>query len=57
MMECYVFLSDVPISLDASAYRVVAGEYNLDKFEGSEQFMDVERIIVHPQWTGELGNG
>ena len=56
-MECYVFLSDVPISLDASAYRVVAGEYNLDKFEGSEQFMDVERIIVHPQWTGELGNG
>lgn len=47
----------MPISLDASKYRVVAGEYNLYEYEGSEQFIGVERIIVHPDWNGELGNG
>uniref|UniRef100_A0A3Q3W973 Peptidase S1 domain-containing protein n=1 Tax=Mola mola TaxID=94237 RepID=A0A3Q3W973_MOLML len=40
-----------------SVYRVVAGEYNLDEYEGSEQLIDVERITVHPDWTGDLGNG
>lgn len=29
----------------------------MEEHEGSEQFIPVERIIVHPGWTGELGNG
>lgn len=45
------------ISSDPRQYRVVAGEYNLDEYEGSEQFLPVERIIVHPGWTGDLGKG
>lgn len=35
----------------------MAGEYNLEQDEGSEQFIRVERIIVHPGWTGDLGIG
>lgn len=46
-----------PLSSDPRQYRVVAGEYNLDEDEGSEQFIGVEKIIVHPGWTGDLGNG
>ncbi|KAM3593899.1 uncharacterized protein V6R79_024900 [Siganus canaliculatus] len=45
------------ISMDTSVYRVVAGEYNLYEFDGTEQFISVEKIIVHPEWTGDLGNG
>ncbi|XP_051266562.1 elastase-1-like [Dicentrarchus labrax] len=45
------------LSMDASTYRVVLGEYNLYEYDGSEQFHRVTRITVHPGWTGELGNG
>lgn len=41
----------------ASSYRVVVGEYNLFENEGSEQYIAVERITVHPSWNGELGLG
>lgn len=47
----------LPHSTHANQYRVVLGEYNLDKYEGSEQFIRVERIIVHPGWTGDLAKG
>uniref|UniRef100_A0A667ZES1 Peptidase S1 domain-containing protein n=1 Tax=Myripristis murdjan TaxID=586833 RepID=A0A667ZES1_9TELE len=40
-----------------SLYRVVVGEHNLSKYEGSEQFIHVREIIVHPDWTGDLGKG
>uniref|UniRef100_A0A665UD80 Peptidase S1 domain-containing protein n=1 Tax=Echeneis naucrates TaxID=173247 RepID=A0A665UD80_ECHNA len=40
-----------------SEYRVVVGEYNLYEYDGSEQFKRVEKIIVHPGWTGDLANG
>lgn len=43
--------------MDAGLYRVVVGEYNLYEYDGSEQFIPVERITVHPGWTGDLGNG
>lgn len=43
--------------MDASTYRVVAGEYNLYEYDGSEQFIGVERISVHPAWDGQLGKG
>uniref|UniRef100_H2V858 Elastase-1-like n=1 Tax=Takifugu rubripes TaxID=31033 RepID=H2V858_TAKRU len=45
------------ISSNPREYRVVSGEYNMNEDEGSEQFSSVERIIVHPGWTHELGNG
>uniref|UniRef100_A0A3Q4AUM5 Peptidase S1 domain-containing protein n=1 Tax=Mola mola TaxID=94237 RepID=A0A3Q4AUM5_MOLML len=37
--------------------RFCVSLYNLDEYEGSEQLIDVERITVHPDWTGDLGNG
>lgn len=40
-----------------STYRVVVGEYNLFEREGSEQYIAVERITIHPSWNGELGLG
>ncbi|KAF7213810.1 chymotrypsin-like elastase family member 2A [Nothobranchius furzeri] len=45
------------LSTDASHYQVVVGEYNLAEYEGSEEFISVKRIIVHPDWNGDLGNG
>ncbi|WP_368860426.1 trypsin-like serine protease, partial [Klebsiella pneumoniae] len=45
------------LSMDASQYRVVVGEYNLYEYDGSEQFIRVETITVHPLWNGQLGNG
>ncbi|XP_019943381.1 chymotrypsin-like elastase family member 2A [Paralichthys olivaceus] len=45
------------LSMDASLYRVVVGEYNLLQYDGSEQFRRVDDIIVHPDWNGELGKG
>ncbi|XP_008306143.3 chymotrypsin-like elastase family member 2A [Cynoglossus semilaevis] len=45
------------LSYDPSHFRVVVGEYNLYEFDGSEQFIRVEQIIVHPGWNGNLGNG
>ncbi|MEQ2164422.1 hypothetical protein GOODEAATRI_006563 [Goodea atripinnis] len=38
-------------------YRVVVGEYNLFQYEGSEQFISVETIIVHPDWNKNLADG
>lgn len=51
------FLVFVPVSTDASLYRVVVGDYNLYEYEGSEQFIRVEMITVHPDWNGDLGKG
>ncbi|KAM4605929.1 chymotrypsin-like elastase family member 2A [Polymixia lowei] len=45
------------ISMEASLFRVVVGEHDLYKYEGSEQFIDVEKIIVHPGWTDDLAKG
>lgn len=44
-------------SYDPRHYRVVLGEYNLHEYDGSEQFHSVEKLIVHPGWNGDLGNG
>lgn len=52
-----MFVSFVPVSMDASVYRVVVGEYNLYEYDGSEQFVRVDTIIVHPGWTGDLAKG
>ncbi|XP_070817877.1 chymotrypsin-like elastase family member 3B [Chaetodon trifascialis] len=32
-------------------YRVVLGEHDLTKEEGYEQFRNVEKIVVHPNWN------
>ncbi|KAM8881028.1 chymotrypsin-like elastase family member 2A [Synchiropus picturatus] len=45
------------LSMDPRLYQVVLGEYNLDEDDGSEQYCRVERIIVHPAWNGQLGDG
>ncbi|XP_061569168.1 chymotrypsin-like elastase family member 1 [Cololabis saira] len=45
------------LSKDSSKYRVVVGEYQLYKDEGTEQNINVESIIVHPEWNGDLGKG
>lgn len=45
------------LSMDASAYRVVVGEYDLYEYDGSEQFSRVEMITVHPGWNGDLARG
>ncbi|KAM9713300.1 chymotrypsin-like elastase family member 2A [Menidia menidia] len=45
------------LSMDSRLYRVAVGEYNLYEYEGSEQFIDVEAIIVHPEWNGDLAKG
>ncbi|XP_054863187.1 elastase-1-like [Amphiprion ocellaris] len=45
------------LSMDAKQYRVVVGEYNLFEYDGSEQFIRVEKIVVHPGWNGDLANG
>lgn len=29
----------------------------MDKIEGSEQFIPVEKITVHPGWNDDLANG
>lgn len=47
----------LPTSSDAGMYRVVVGEHNLYVYGGTEQFLEVERITVHPGWTGDLGKG
>lgn len=47
----------LPHSVQANRYRAVVGEYNLDKYEGNEQFIRVERIIIHPGWNGDLAKG
>ncbi|KAF7669322.1 hypothetical protein LDENG_00203440 [Lucifuga dentata] len=44
-------------STDAHQYRVVVGEHNLHENDGSEQFISVEKVIVHPGWTGDVQNG
>ncbi|XP_075994230.1 elastase-1-like [Genypterus blacodes] len=44
-------------SMDARQYRVVVGEYDLFEYDGSEQFRNVDLIVVHPGWTGDLAIG
>lgn len=43
--------------MDARTYRVVVGDYNLYEYEGTEQFIRVEKITVHPGWNGDLAKG
>ncbi|XP_010783843.1 LOW QUALITY PROTEIN: chymotrypsin-like elastase family member 2B, partial [Notothenia coriiceps] len=45
------------LSMDASAYRVVVGEYDLYEYDGSEQFSRVDMIAVHPDWNEDLARG
>ncbi|KAI3355297.1 hypothetical protein L3Q82_018147 [Scortum barcoo] len=45
------------LSMNAGSYRVVVGEHNLYEYDGSEQFIRVERITVHPYWNGDLAKG
>ncbi|CAL8312844.1 unnamed protein product [Merluccius merluccius] len=52
MTAAHCILSD-----DAAVYRVVVGEHDLYTYEGTEQFVGVERIIVHPAWNNDLGKG
>ncbi|KAA8580722.1 hypothetical protein FQN60_013680 [Etheostoma spectabile] len=40
--------------MHASLQRVVVGEYNLYEYDGSEQFIRVEMIAIHPDWTEDL---
>ena len=47
----------VSTSLDASLYRVVAGEHNIYEYDGTEQIMAVEHITVHPDWNEDLAKG
>lgn len=32
-------------------FRVVAGEHNLNRADGSEQTFSVSKIIIHPYWN------
>lgn len=43
--------------MNPAHYRAVVGEYNLYKYDGSEQFIRVDRIVVHPSWTDQLDKG
>ncbi len=52
-----MIVSYVLVSTDARKYRVAVGEYNLYEYDGSEQFISVDRITIHPGWTGDLGIG
>ncbi|KAM7369864.1 hypothetical protein PAMP_011154 [Pampus punctatissimus] len=45
------------LRMNASLYRVAVGEYDRYEYEGSEQFIHVEKIIVHPDWNGDLAKG
>uniref|UniRef100_A0A673CK53 Peptidase S1 domain-containing protein n=1 Tax=Sphaeramia orbicularis TaxID=375764 RepID=A0A673CK53_9TELE len=45
------------LSMDAHLYRAVVGEHNLYEYDGSEEFLPVERIVVHPGWNGDLAKG
>ncbi|XP_028288907.1 chymotrypsin-like elastase family member 2A [Parambassis ranga] len=45
------------LSMNPAYYRAVVGEYNLYKYEGTEQFLKVDRIVVHPGWTDQLEKG
>lgn len=56
---CFIIFLCVLFSLVShpSSYRVVVGEYNLFEREGSEQYIAVESITIHPRWNGELGLG
>ncbi|CAL8294789.1 unnamed protein product [Lota lota] len=45
------------LSPDAALYRVVAGEHNIYEYDGTEQFVGVERITVHPDWNDDLAKG
>uniref|UniRef100_I3MD53 Chymotrypsin-like elastase family member 1 n=1 Tax=Ictidomys tridecemlineatus TaxID=43179 RepID=I3MD53_ICTTR len=34
-------------------FRVVAGDHNLGKEEGTEQYMEVDKIVIHPYWDSK----
>lgn len=44
-------------NMDPSAYRVALGEHDIYEYGGTELFIGVREIIIHPKWDGELGNG
>jgi len=39
-----------------SDLRIVAGEFNLQEDEDSEQAVDVEEVIIHPGWGETFTN-
>ncbi|XP_066538773.1 elastase-1-like [Hoplias malabaricus] len=45
------------LDMQVRNYRVVLGDYNLYKYEGTEQSRSVTKIVVHPGWTGDLTIG
>lgn len=39
-------------------FRVVAGEHNLNKNDGTEQTVSVQKIVIHPKWnTNDVSAG
>lgn len=32
-------------------FRVVVGDHNLSQNDGTEQYVNVQRIVVHPYWN------
>lgn len=32
-------------------FRVVAGDHNLSQNDGTEQYVQVQKIVVHPSWN------
>lgn len=32
-------------------FRVVVGDHNLSQNDGTEQYVNVQKIVVHPYWN------
>lgn len=48
------------LSKENSYFKVRVGEHNMDKKEGTEQDIAVEKVIMHPKWnieTKKTSNG
>ena len=44
-----------PILREVSKVRVILGEYDLNKTEGTEQIFEVKKMTLHPQWNKKSG--
>ena len=44
------------LSKENSYFKVRVGEHNMDKKEGTEQDIAVEKVILHPKWNIETKN-
>nr|XP_056720928.1 chymotrypsin-like elastase family member 1 [Euleptes europaea] len=40
-----------------SDLTVVAGDHNINQWEGTEQYLRVDRIFRHPNWNGDVNDG